>query len=569
MKNKYIDYNLIIGSLLILAVLIFFSYFFNVENKNFIQEKKIRSFSLVKEINKKGESLFRIENEVLKLNVSSNGGVIKDVFLKKYKSYDPIFFSHIKNLFLSRNYSFFYRIVFFGKKNLENISTSKLHFNGVIKENKYYKILIMKAPIPNKNKSFLYHIYKIRKGKNYDVKFFIFSKNFDLLNKFISIDFEQKNIPLEKDKKWENLYTQLYYSIENGKKFNVKYLSEKKSEKKILPNLNWIAFKQQFFTIIINPQKKLIKNVIIGSENHTSKKFLKINRIHFNLYNNKNKKDFRFSFCFYFTPLDVHILKKYNNKFEDIIPFGWGFLGWINKYFFLQIFQFLEKTKLNYGIIIILMTIVVKLLLYPITYRQYRLSVIMKLIKPEIEKVNKKYKNESLINKQKAIMNIYKKVGINPMSGCLSTIFQIPIFYALFKFFPTLINLRGKSFLWVEDLTSYDSILELPFFIPMYGNHVSLLTLLYVFALFIYSKLSNGKICDKKNRKSLSNYSSGPNMDFMLYIMPFIMLLFINRYASALSLYYFTSNIINIGFFFIIKNFINEKKIIRKINNNN
>ncbi|WP_185877219.1 membrane protein insertase YidC [Blattabacterium cuenoti] len=566
MRDKNLDYNSIIGLFLIFFILMIFTYLFNNNEKNqkvkYVSHEKIDFLHINRKNNENPEKLFVLENKVINIKISSLGGVISDILLKKYKSYNY----HLnksssnkinKNLFLSKNYSFLYRI-FFSNKNGKSITTDKLHFKLFLKkETKKHNIIVLKANNPY-GKGFLYYIYKIEKGNKYNVDFFIKTENFRLINNYTTyLDIKQDLIPLEKDKNWENSYTQVYYcSYDNKKnKSSINYLSEKQTEKKRFNNVKWIACKQQFFTTIINPNK-ILNNIFIDSENISNENNLK--KIRINTLINKNS-ELNFFIRFYFGPLDFNLLKKYKNNYEDIIPFGWGFLKWINKYFFLTIFQFLEKTNLNYGVIIILMTIVVKLLLSPITYKQYKLSAIMKLIRPDIEKINEE---KDILKKQKKMIDLYKKSGINPMSGCLSALLQIPIFYSLFKFFPTLINLRGKSFLWVDDLTSYDSILELPFFIPFYGNHVSLLTLLYSLALVIYTKLSNnGSNLNINNNYEYNPFSS--NMNYMLYIMPIIMLLFINSYASALSLYYFTSNIINIGFFFFIKKFfLNEKKLL-------
>ncbi|WP_185861104.1 YidC/Oxa1 family insertase periplasmic-domain containing protein [Blattabacterium cuenoti] len=564
MKDKSLDYNSIIGFILILFVLIIFTYFNNNNNSNY---KKLNSnrkeFSIKKEILNKKNDFFSLENDVLKIKISSLGGGIQDVILKKYKAYDSLLAYHAKKLHLIKDSSLMYRFSFLNQEGL-NIDTSTLYFQPFLfKRNKISGIqtLVMRAKNPY-GKGFLDYIYTIGKKDRYDVGFSIqthrFSPFFLQKKEGFYLNFEHKILSLEKDRDWENSYTQVYYSISDNHSNYVKYLSDKKTEDKNISGINWIADKQQFFSFIFIPEK-ILKNVFIKSENFSSGYFLK--KVQFQIFiNSKKNEEFRFSFRFYFGPLDLNFLKKYQNGFENIIPFGWGFLKWINKYFFLIIFQFLEKTNLNYGVIIILMTIVVKLILYPITYKQYKLSAIMKLIRPEIDKLNHRYK-ENVFKRQRAIMELYHNVGINPMSGCISTLFQIPIFYSLFKFFPTIINLRGKSFLWVEDLTSYDSILKLPFFIPFYGNHVSLLTLLYSLALLVYTRLSN----DGKRNFS-QNENDVPNMNFILYLMPIVMLLFINSYASALSLYYFTSNIINIVFFFFIKELmLDEKKILIKI----
>ncbi|WP_185849056.1 YidC/Oxa1 family insertase periplasmic-domain containing protein [Blattabacterium cuenoti] len=573
MKDKNLDYNSIIGLILISFVLIIFTYI-NNNNSNFRkQDFNRKEFFTKKEIfitekdKRKKNNFFLLENNVLKLKISSLGGGINEVLLKKYKAYDSLLSYHAKNLYLIKNYSFLYKLSFLNQEGL-NIDTNTLYFQPFSLEKDEIsgiQTLIMRAKNPY-GKGFLDYIYTIGKKNQYDIGFSIQTRNFPFFKKKgFYLNLEHKMLSLEKDRDWENSYTQVYYSVSNdnsnGSSASVKYLSEKKTEDINIYKANWIAHKQQFFSFIFVPEK-VLKNVFVRSENFSSGSFLK--KIQFRTFINTEKnKEFHLSFRLYFGPLDLNLLKKYQNGFENIIPFGWGFLKWINKYFFLIVFQFLEKTNLNYGLIIVLMTIVVKLILSPITYKQYKLSAMMKLIRPEIEKLNYKYR-EDVFKRQRAIMELYHNVGINPMSGCISALFQIPIFYSLFKFFPTLINLRGKSFFWVEDLTSYDSILKLPFFIPFYGNHVSLLTLLYSSALLFYTKLSNNGKRDFSQKES--DISSIPNMNFILYLMPIVMLLFINSYASALSLYYLTSNMINIGFFFFIKELmLDEKKIFEKI----
>ncbi|WP_185873689.1 membrane protein insertase YidC [Blattabacterium cuenoti] len=572
MKNKNLDYNYIIGLIIILCIVIFFTFFLDRE---FLIEKEQKGItSLYNDVNlyekektiydNKIKNNFILENKVLKFKISNLGGGIDEVFLKKYKAYNNIDSLHNKNLFLIKNSSFLYKMIFYKKKNSlkknEFINTNFLYFYPVFfKKN----ILILRANNPY-GKGYIEYLYSLKENE-YNIRFIVRTIDFYPKNEKVSIFLEQKIFSLEKDRDWENSYTQGYVSYKkniHNIHSKIDYLSEKKNEKKYLSNVNWIAYKQQFFASIFMMDKSF-QDFYIFSENFSSGNFLKKIQSKVNLKIKKNE-ELNIPFQFYFGPLNFNLIKNYNRNLENIIPFGWGFLKWINKYFFLLIFQFLEKTNLNYGIIIILMTIVVKLILSPITYKQYKLNAMMKLIRPELDELNNKLKNSDPLKKQREIMKLYKKVGINPMSGCLSTIFQIPIFYSLFKFFPTLINLRGKSFLWVDDLTSYDSIYKIPFTIPFYGNHVSLLTLLYSLALLLYTKINNNN--DKNNDYNKNNM---PNMNFLLYLMPIMMLLFINSYASALSLYYLISNIINISLIFIIKKYIlNEKKIFNIIQKN-
>ena len=565
MQDKKIDYNSLIGSILISLILIGFIYFNKlIEQQKIINEKTLflKKSSTSMETSEKpisnpfnmgkiGESI--LENEVLRIKVSNLGGEISEVLLKGYKAYDHKNTNHSIGLYLVKPGTFSFGL---NLKNLkkEKISSRSLFFTPDFQETDSYYKLTMRSILPSGGE--LNYIYVLPKKESYILDFSINTHNilsFALADS-ISLNWKQKVMSFEKSSNWENNYTQVYYAYKNRKK--IKYLSESGQDEEVVQGINWLANKQQFFTSILSSEKPF-KEVNIQSKTLDSISSLKCFQALISMELVSNELNYKGQW--YFTPLNYDLLKSYGQNFEDIIPFGWGVLKWLNKYFFLIIFQILEKTHLNYGIIIILMTIVVKFILSPITYRQYRFSAMMKVIRPEIEDLNVKLKGADPLKKQQSIMELYRKTGINPISGCLSSILQVPIFYALFKFFPTVINLRGQSFLWADDLTSYDSIYHLPFSIPIYGDHVSLFTLLYVGALFTYTKVSgSGNSINQPSQEGM------PNMGFMIYFMPFIMLLFINSYASGLSLYYLTSNTLNIALVFIIKRYILDESSIHK-----
>ena len=257
---------------------------------------------------------------------------------------------------------------------------------------------------------------------------------------------------------------------------------------------------------------------------------------------------------FYFGPTDYQILKSYGNKLETSVPLGWGIFGWINRFIFLPLFSFLASF-FPYGISIIILTIIVRLAMSPVVYKSYVSQIKMKTLKPEIEEITAKHKNNA-VKKQQETMALYSKAGVNPMSGCIPALIQLPIFYALFTFFPVAFELRQKSFLWAEDLSSYDSIFELPFSIPFYGDHVSLFPILASVAIFVYTLMTTGQ-------QTMPQQEGMPNMKFIIYMMPLMMLFFFNNYASGLSLYYFVSNTLTIILMLVIKNFIIKEDRIR------
>jgi YidC/Oxa1 family membrane protein insertase len=264
----------------------------------------------------------------------------------------------------------------------------------------------------------------------------------------------------------------------------------------------------------------------------------------------------------YYGPTDVKVLDDYKELgLADSIPFGWGIFGWINRYVFTPFYGFLSSF-LPFGIAIIVMTIIVRLVLSPVTYKSYLSQAKMKVLKPEITEINEKYKDNAM-KKQQETMKLYNKAGVSPMSGCVPALLQLPIFYALFMFFPTSFALRQKSFLWAEDLSSYDVIFNLPFTVPFYGDHVSLFPILASIAIFFYMMMTTGQSMQMQQQPGM------PNMKFIMYLSPIMMLFFFNNYASGLSLYYFISNLITIFIMLAIKNYIlDEDKIHAQIQEN-
>ena len=263
---------------------------------------------------------------------------------------------------------------------------------------------------------------------------------------------------------------------------------------------------------------------------------------------------------FYLGPTDYKTLQNLDGDLETSIPMGWGIFGWINKFIFLPLFEFLSSF-LSYGIAIIVMTLIVRLAMSPVTYKSYVSQIKMKLLRPDIEVINGKFKDDA-VKRQQETMSLYSRAGANPMSGCIPALIQLPVFYALFSFFPVAFVLRDKSFLWADDLSSYDSVLELGFNIPFYGDHVSLFPILASIAIFFYTQMTTGQ-------QTMPQQPGMPNMKIIMYLMPLMMLFFFNNYASGLSLYYFVSNLLTIILMLVIKNFIiDDNKIHAKIEEN-
>jgi len=268
----------------------------------------------------------------------------------------------------------------------------------------------------------------------------------------------------------------------------------------------------------------------------------------------------------YFGPSDYKTLKSYDQHLEKIIPLGWGIFGWINKWIFIPLFGFLSS-YIAYGIAIIIFTIIIKICMSPITYKSFLSQAKMKVLRPDITELGEKYKKDPM-KKQQETMKLYSKAGVNPMAGCIPALIQLPFMYASFQFFPSAFELRQKSFLWADDLSSFDSVYKLPFHIPLYGDHISLFPILAAIAIFFYMKMTSGD-----QQMAAPQQEGMPDMakmmKYMIYISPIMMLIFFNSYGAGLSLYNFISNLITIGIMFVIKNYIvDSDKIHAQIQEN-
>jgi YidC/Oxa1 family membrane protein insertase len=387
------------------------------------------------------------------------------------------------------------------------------------------------------------------------------------LNSVISSDqanlsWEVKVLRKAKSISYENRYTEIVYLYEDGKDDYTGQGDEAIEEDE---SIDWIAFKQHFFTSILltdtpfQKGKMTSRNLVQDEQIDTlyTKNFLA--EVPLKL----NNGEFSESMNWYHGPSDFDVLSSYERKLDEIVPLGWGLFGWINRYVFIPFFGFLSSNLPSYGLAIIVMTIVVRIVLSPITYKSYVSQAKMKVLKPEINEINEKFKDNAM-KKQQETMKLYSKTGVSPLAGCIPALLQIPVFYALFQFFPSAFDLRQKGFLWADDLSSYDVIFEWDAYIPLvswaYGNHVSLFPILASIAIFFYTQMTAGQNMQQASQPGM------PNMKVIMYFAPLVMLVFFNNYASGLSLYYFISNLITIGIMLVIKHvIIDDKKILAKI----
>ena len=563
-QNKF-DPLQFIGFLLISAILMFWFY---DNQSNMIENQKLseaetlvdetyansnkteNSISNNLKIDQKfEEEIISLENENILFEISTGGAEIKKILLKNFSNYDeePLYL-------VDNNKSIFSYDIPIGRNSVINSADlnysyqvikpgSEIILSGIIDEQRSLD-LTFKLDKDSSIVDFLIKLNDSNESNNYESVQLIWGR--DSFRNSKSIDYE-------------NRYTSLAYGFEEKKD---SYLSAGGSTNKNINSVNWISFREHFFSSILI-LKNQVNDVFISSEdlagnetldNKFTKRFLA--NVPINL-----DSDDSLGFSMYFGPTDYETLKVYNLNLENSVQIGWGIFGWINRFIFFPLFSFLTN-YFSYGLSIILMTIIVKVAIAPLTYKSYESQVKMRVLKPELEVINEKYKDDPM-KKQQETMNLYTRSGANPMSGCLPALLQMPIFFALFVFFPAAFSLRGKSFLWADDLSSYDSILDFGFSIPLYGDHISLFPILASIAIFFYTKMTTGQ------QMMPASQTGGVNMKVIMYMMPIMMLFFFNNYASGLSLYYFISNILTIVLMLVIKNFIiDDTKILTQIEEN-
>ena len=521
--------------------------------------------------NAKGEEkLYTIENEYLILEINSKGGFIHSAELKDYKTWEqnPLLLFHDEFNDFRLNFYYANRI----------INTSELYFeafspNRDIPDDKHLKVekndsleFAMRIYVEGheENNPKYLEFYYVLQGKNHmldiDLRF-VGLENILGIAPRLEMGWDIKSPRQEKSFVNDQRNSTIYYEYLND---GVSYLSETRDASERLGNrVKWISFKQQFFSIVLIAQNHFtsadIKTEMIDEEEdpYFTKHMSMLIDVDYDM-----RSDESFPMSLYLGPNHYQTLTSYNLNLERQIPLGWSFflMSWINRFLVIPVFNWLDTMNLGYGLIILLLTLMLKVILLPIAYKTYISSAKMRVLKPEIEELGKKFpKKEDSMKKQQATMALYKKAGVNPMAGCVPMLLQLPILLSLFRFFPSSIELRQEGFLWADDLSSYDSILDLPFTIPMYGDHVSLFTLLMAVSTIIYTKM---------NSQMMSTGNQMPGMKMMLYFMPVMLVFIFNSFASGLSYYYFLSNVITFGQMYLFRFFINEDALRAKIEEN-
>ncbi len=519
------------------------------------------------------EKLYTIENDVLKMTLTTKGAFVKTVELKDYKTWDSLPLIGFDENTSKFNLSFF--------ASNRNINTIDLFFTPYLNNYQYdgdENIVVGEKPLvfsmraysdnltdilnPNQYIEFTYTITKDEYMIDFDVKT-VNMKNIIASNtNFVTIDWY---VDLLKQEKAVDRYngSNVYYKFLSD---DVESLSgdrggEKDGEKDLRANLKWLSFKQRFFSYSLIA-KDNFNSAVVGLKTDVRSKnprYLKTMYatidVPFDAFQDNNTMAMQY----YFGPNSLKIMDKYDIGLDKQIPLGGKLVGWINRYIVVNVFDWLGSYGWNYGIVILVLTIIIKLCLMPFAYKSYQSTAKMRVLKPEIDEINAKFPNEAdNMKKQQAVMDLYKKAGASPTSGCLPMLLQLPILWAVFRFFPSSIELRQQPFLWADDLSTYDSILDLGFNIPFYGDHVSLFTLLMTVTTILYTYINNKQM-------AATNQQGMKGMKVMMYLMPIMFLGLFNSYSAGLSYYYMLVNIITFIQMYLFRVFTDEDKLRKKI----
>lgn len=519
-------------------------------------QNKVGSFAYALTLPSATDKQTTVTTDVFELKFNNKGGHLAEVKLRNFVDYDSVPIYMVKD-----NNSAFN--ITFGTSDNRTLNTQDFPFEPSVSKSGENTVVSMKLKVSET--AFLEYRYEL-KPKDYMIDFSIKSQGLSGVfntSQPIELDWKQKSIRHSKSISYENRYTRLTYMYDDGK---IDKLSQGGNDDETVEDVEWLSYRQHFFSSILVSGDSPFKKVSMVSEDLVEDE--EIDTLYTKLYSSKiplafNGGELNKNLGLYYGPTESKTLKQYEKGLEESIPFGWGIFGWINKALFIPLFDFLSGF-LPYGIAIIVMTILVKILLSFVQYKQFLSQAKMKILKPELDAVREKYKDNKL-KAQQETMAIQSRAGASPLSGCLPGLMQIPVFYALFMFFPTAFALRQKSFLWADDLSSFDSVLDLPFHIPFYGDHVSLFPILAAIAIFFYMKMTTGQqMATQPTQEGMPDMQK--MMKYMIYFSPLLMLVFFNNYASGLSLYYFISNLISIGIMLVIKNYIiDEDKVLAKI----
>ncbi len=503
------------------------------------------------------ERFITLENEMIRLQISTRGGRPYSAQLKKYQTHDSL------PLILFDGDSTVFGMSFFAQN--RSINTNELFFiPGTDEEylDASQNPVSLSMKLPAGEGRYIEYIYSLEPGRyrvGFDMRFVQLENLLAQNNNFLDLNWSMYIPQQEKGRVNESNYTTIYLKHFQDEVEKLNMRSKKEIQELDAPTkVRWVAFKQQFFSSVLIADESFTNAFVRSTKLNESPRYLyqfeSTIGIPFETQSEWDKH-----FTFYFGPNHYNTLRSYKLELEDLVGLGGLMSKVINKYVIIPVFNFLDNFIKSYGLIILLLTILIKLILFPLTWRSYISMAKMRVLKPEIDEINAKIPKEKSMERQQATMALYKKAGVSPLGGCLPTLLQMPILIAMFRFFPTSIELRQQGFLWAHDLSTYDSILNLPFTIPGYGDHVSLFTLLMTASTILTMKISN---------QANASQSQMPGMKGMMYIMPIMFMFMLNSWSSALTYYYFLANIITFGQNQLVKQFVDEEALRNKLKSN-
>ena len=517
----------------------------NSENSNTVTETTISNSTeeSIETTETLVEQDYILENDKIKLIFSNKKGEIKSAIVKGFYTYDEYRKNLDDNSYQSKD------VEIFNNKNSDFTITA----DRGISTNEFFSVSENNNSITFRkdyeNNAFIEYTYTLEDNTNF-ADFTINSEGVNNPELVWTIATPQT----EKSKVNQEQYTGFYYQESYSKDVDYTWDNDEFEVNAFNTELSWIAFKQQFFsTIITSKNNNFNNNTEFQINVNEEDEYIKTLSLRTELEEGEN------NYSIYFGDNDYNKLKSYNTELENIIPLGWGIFGWVNRVIIINIFDFLQNTAgiSSFGLIILLLTLIIKISLAPFTYKSYLSQAKMKVLKPEIDKITEKHKEKDPMKSQKETMGLYRKAGVNPMGGCLPMLFQFPILIAMFRFFPASMDLRQNAFLWADDLSAFDSVYDLGFNIPMYGDHISLFTLLMTVSTLIYTHM---------NSQMTTNQM--PGMKWMMYLMPIMFLGFFNNYASALSYYYFLANVFTFSQMYFMRKFVDDNALLAQIEAN-
>ena len=504
-----------------------------------VENQAVYKDSLLNVARNAQEQILALANDKIKVEFTTKGAQFHRVTINDYMSYDSTALELVKPGMSQ------YGINLYAG---EYINTKDFVFD-VVEHND--STLVMRMPFANGG--YLQQKYTLAAGA-YNVKNELSISGNVVPRNVSSLDIDWTlTVPrLEKGYKNEKQYSKLDYYFEGDKKPEQIGRGRDASER-VNARFKWFAFQQQFFSAIMTAPQEFASSDDLSVKFFSEEEYKdqgKLMTCHAKLRSEfQPGQDVVIPYDFYFGPNDYDVLKKYDQNYEDIIPLGWWIVSWISRFVIIPCFAFLGKFMTNYGLIILLMTILIKIVVSPLTIKSYKSSAKMQVLKPEIDQLNKKYPNEKdAMKKQQAMMDLYRKAGVSPMGGCLPMLLQMPILFAMFRFFPACIDLRQQKFLWADDLSSYDSIWDFGVNVPLLGDHLSLFALLMAVTMFFYSRMTSSQMSDDPNMAGMKFMS--------LWLMPIMMFFICNNLSAALSYYYLLSNIITMGQTWYVRKFV-------------